>query len=798
MHPFRLLICAFFFVFLANRLSLDAATFVERIDELVEAKQPGRMAGEASDADFIRRIHLDLLGMIPTGEEARKFLESNDPDKRVKLVEALMKRPEFVRHLVRTFDLMLMERRPDKYVKVDPWRQYLHAAFAKNEPYHKLVGTILEADGSHKEGNAAAKFFLEREAEPSSLTRDIGRVFFGKDLQCAQCHDHPRIDDYVQRDYYGIYAFVNRVSLFQPDKKKPAMLTEKAEGEADFKSVFTSIEGTGMPRLPGDPAIEDPKLAKGKEWKVAPNKKDKKKRPIPAYSRQAQLGKSISTGTNRDFRRNIVNRLWAHMLGSGIVEPVDFHHSSNPPSHPELLDLLADEFAAMNFDIRKFLRVIAMTRAYQRSFAMPEEPVKSPGDLLTRITKLERQCRNCGDTAEKTWKRTDELRTSLQEVFASTVPLNKELAAAKKQVSPLQKSYASAKTNMGRAKKTWDDRKKRYAKYFQQAKEAKAKDPKKDDPKRKPTSAERRAATYQKQLDSLEKAYNGKHKLERAAAAKLDAVKAEVNEIEKRIAVAKSQVPQLEQQITKADEERKAAAVQSKLASRELAQLKVLNEFNELRSQLSEAKQGTEERKKLEAQHAGAHQELTKIWSRNFAVAGLIPLTPEQLALSLMQATGERGRLRLSGERDFQNKSKQKDKKKQPVPNDLDRYVEKYVYEQSEKRAARFVSLFSSGAGSKPTEFFASADQALFFENAGDLRGWLGPSGGNLVDRLRKQPDPKLFAEDLYLSVLTRFPNDAEHQAVADFLKGREKDLTNAAGEIAWALLTSTEFRFKH
>ena len=788
MRAFGLIVCV-----IAIGFSANGATLTDRIDQLVEAKQPGQIAGKATDSEFLRRIHLDLLGMIPTGEAAKKFFEDKDPDKRKKLVEALMKRPEFVRHLVRTFNLMLMERRPDKYVKADPWRQYLHAAFTKNEPYHKMVGAMLGSDGSHKDGNTAAKFLLEREAEPSSLTRDIGRVFFGKDLQCAQCHDHPRIDDYVQRDYYGIYAFVNRLSMFQPDKKKPAMLTEKADGAANFKSVFTSVEGTGTPQLPGDKALTEPKLEKGKEWKVAPDKKNKKKRPIPSYSRQAQLGKSISTGSNRDFRRNIVNRLWAHMLGSGIVEPLDFHHSSNPPTHPELLDLLADEFAAMNFDVRKFLQTIALTRAYQRSFAMPKEPVKSPGDLLTRITKLERECKSCGDNAEATWKKTDDLRTKLQEVFASTVPLNKDLAAAKKVVPRLQKSFDATNKNTARAKKTWDDRVKSYAKFFKQAEEAKAKDPKKDDPKRKPTSAERRAATYQKQLDSLKKAYDGKLKLERAAQDKLDAAKAKVAAVEKKIAAAKSQVPKLEQQIASADQARKAAAAKSKLASRELAQLKALNDYNELRSQLAEAKSD-----KLQARHDGALRELTGIWSRNFAVAGLIPLTPEQLGLSMMQASGEMVKLRAAGKNDFEKKAKQKDKKKQPIPNDLDQYVEKYVYEQAEKRVSRFVSLFSAGVGSRPTEFFASADQALFFENAGDLRGWLGTSSGGLVDRLRKQTDPRLFAEDLYLSTLTRLPEKAEYEAVGEFLKGREKDLTNAAMEISWALLTSTEFRFKH
>ena len=767
-----------------------------RIDSLIDANQPGKIAGPASDAEFLRRIHLDLHGMIPTGDAARKFLQSEDPDKRIKLVDALMQRTEFVRHMVHTFDLMLMERRADKYVKADPWLDYLHAAFSTNQPYHQLVGDLLSADGSEKDNHAAAKFYLEREAEPSSLTRDIGRIFFGKDLQCAQCHDHPRIDDYLQSDYYGIYAFVNRLAVFRPDKKKPAMLSEKAVGDAEFKSVFTGVEGLGEPRMPGDKSIPDPSIAKGKEWKVAPDKKNKKKRPIPTYSRHAQLGKAIGPGGNRDFRRNIANRLWAHMLGTGIVEPVDFHHSSNPASHPELLALLADEFAAMNFDVRKFLRTIALTRAYQRSFAMPQELFTSPGRLQQRVSATEKEAKGLSGTAERTWKHSDDLRTGLQDVYASIAPMIKERDQAKTAVPKNQKTYDAAKKNLDRAKKTWDDRQKRYAKYFELADAARAKDPKKDDPKRKPTSAERRAAGYQKTIDRDEEAYNDKRKLERAAFAKLDLAKEAVAKFDQQIAAVKKKAPAIEKQIAEADRKRKAAATASKLVSRRLAQLKTLGELADLRSQLAESGLKDDQIAKLKARSQGVERRLTEIWSKNFAVAALVPLTPEQLGWSMMQATGEANRNRLAGYREFEKKAK--DKKKKPMPNDPDQYVEKYIHTKLKSRVARFVALFSAGVGSRPTDFFASADQALFFENAGDLRGWLGTSDGTLVGRLRKQTDPKLFAEDLYLSTLTRFPREAEYQAVEEFLQGREKDLTNAAGELAWALLTSTEFRFKH
>ncbi|MCH9058124.1 MAG: DUF1553 domain-containing protein, partial [Planctomycetes bacterium] len=159
---------------------------------------------------------------------------------------------------------------------------------------------------------------------------------------------------------------------FKPAKKKPAVLAEKAEGDVKFKSVFTGDEGKTRPRLPGGQEIDEPTFKKGEEYQVKPDPKKKNIRPIPKYSRRAQLAKLATDGTNRAFNRNIANRLWAHMMGRGLVHPVDLHHAANPPAHPELLELLGDEFVAMKFDVKAFLRVLALTKTYQRSFRMPQ------------------------------------------------------------------------------------------------------------------------------------------------------------------------------------------------------------------------------------------------------------------------------------------------------------------------------------------------------------------------------------------------------------------------------------------
>ena len=151
--------------------------------------------------------------MIPTSAEARAFLDDPSAYKRQKLIDRLLAGPEYARRMQEVFDAMLMERRDDTYVPAPEWQGFLRRAFADNLPYDQLVTEILSADGTDPTTRGAAKFYLDRLADPNLLTRDVGRMFLGRDFQCAQCHDHPLIDDYKQAHYYGIFAFLNRTTL---------------------------------------------------------------------------------------------------------------------------------------------------------------------------------------------------------------------------------------------------------------------------------------------------------------------------------------------------------------------------------------------------------------------------------------------------------------------------------------------------------------------------------------------------------------------------------------------------------
>lgn len=362
----------------------------ERIDRLIAAGSKDydkHAAPLAADAEFLRRVTLDLTGRIPTAADARAFLADKEPDKRVELIDRLLASPDYPRRMQDYWDVALMDRRRDVHVPRPAWEEFLRTAFAENRPFDQLVRDILSADGSDPKTRPAAKFFLDRDLDQTVLTRDVARLFVGRNFQCCQCHDHPLVDAYKQDHFYGIQAFFVRASLF-PDAKAPtAVIAEKADGEANFSSVFdkAKTQKTTAPRMPGQKPLTDPKAEKGKEYKVAPAKGVK---PVPAYSRLSQLAAAVTSPDNAAFRRTAANRLWAFLMGRGLVHPLDFDHPDNPPSHPELLSLLADEFAAHKFDVKWLLREIALSQTYQRSSEAPAADLPASRFLVAQLKPL--------------------------------------------------------------------------------------------------------------------------------------------------------------------------------------------------------------------------------------------------------------------------------------------------------------------------------------------------------------------------------------------------------------------------
>ena len=346
-----------------------------QIDRLIAAGHPefAKLAApQCGDEEFVRRVHLDLTGTIPAAAEVRAFLADRSPGKRTRLINQLLDSPGYVRRMVWFYDVTLMERRRDQKVPRADWEKYLRTVVTENRPYDAFVRELLSSDGSNPQTRPAAKFLLDRDLEPNLVTRDIGRVFLGRNLTCAQCHDHPTIDDYTQDEYYGIQAYLNRAYLFPNANDAKASIGEKAEGDVNFVSVFdkTKKQNTATPKIRGVKPVAEAKPEKGKEYKTAPTKDA---RGVPAVSRREWLATAITSRDNPAFARTVVNRVWAMMMGRGLVDAPDWDHPANPPSHPELLDLLTSEFVKHNYDVKWLAHQIALTEAYQRSSELTPE-----------------------------------------------------------------------------------------------------------------------------------------------------------------------------------------------------------------------------------------------------------------------------------------------------------------------------------------------------------------------------------------------------------------------------------------
>lgn len=364
----------------------------QQIDAQIAAALKIPAADRSNDAEFVRRVYLDLTGMTPSAEQARTFLDDPAADKRAALIDRLLASPQFARRMQVFYDLMFMERRPEKNVPAAEWREYLRQAAAENKPFDALVREILASDGADPQRRAAAKFYLDRDADPNLLTRDVGRIFLGMDLQCAQCHDHPLIGDYEQKHYYGLFAFLNRTYAFTEPQKKQIQLAEKADGEVVYKSVFEPERGEQKtsPHMPTDEPMAEPAFDDGQAYFTPPADGV---RPVPKFSRRGQLAAHLTAVPREEFNRNIANRLWAMLMGRGLVHPVDLHHGENPASHPQLLQLLAQSLAEMRYDVKAFVRELANSETYQRSSelpvgvapqsALPESYAVAPLRLLT-------------------------------------------------------------------------------------------------------------------------------------------------------------------------------------------------------------------------------------------------------------------------------------------------------------------------------------------------------------------------------------------------------------------------------
>lgn len=339
-----------------------------QVDRLIQARAgDSSPAGPSDDAEFLRRIYLDLAGRIPSAREARSFWNDRHPDKRTDLIDRLLRSSEYSRRMAEAMDVMLMERRGDS----PEWLAYLRGSFEQNKSAAQLTREILQPNATNSANGSA--FFLTKRLEKygenpidyPGLTRDVGRFFLGVDLQCAQCHDHLFVQEYKQRDFQGLFTIFQNLYL-RPETPASGVAEKLMTQKLEFASVFDKEKKQVGPRIPGGDEFEIPTFAKGEEYREPPDPKTR--RPgVPRFSPLALLAERLPATQNAAFARNVVNRIWFLFLGRGLVHPLDQHHRDNPPSHPELLDLLAREFTAHGYDMKWLVAELVRTSTYQRT-----------------------------------------------------------------------------------------------------------------------------------------------------------------------------------------------------------------------------------------------------------------------------------------------------------------------------------------------------------------------------------------------------------------------------------------------
>lgn len=320
-------------------------------------------AKPADDAALLRRAMLDLCGRLPTTNELDAFAADDRPDRRSRLLQKLIESDEFSLHLARVVDGWVQQRNAGDEAFVGWLRQSLD----QRRGWDEIFRTLLVGPWDKEADKSAAKFLSKRVKNLDALTADSAQAFFGVDISCARCHDHPLVDQWKQKHYYGLAAFFGRT---KEDKKAAGQITEKSDGEVTYAARGGKQETAPMMFL------------SGREFASLP-KENRRERLVDSALNERVM-----------FSRAAVNRMWAWFFGRGLVNPVDQMHAANPPSVPGLLERLADDFAEHDYDLRFLAAAIVESRAYQLSsrYAGPTSATP-PEDLFAamRLRPLTRE-----------------------------------------------------------------------------------------------------------------------------------------------------------------------------------------------------------------------------------------------------------------------------------------------------------------------------------------------------------------------------------------------------------------------
>ena len=321
-------------------------------------------AAAASDSEWCRRTYLRLLGRIPTVDELEAFTRDRNPDRRSKLVQALLHSElygeEFARHWGTVWTNILIGRTtgtsPSEVVSREGLQQYLTSAFQKKVPFDRLIAELLTAEGSAKPGtadfNGAVNFLLAGFEEDATVaTSRVSRLFLGLNLQCAQCHNHPT-NDWDQRDYWALNAFLRQMAVEKRGSETRLVDRDLVAKKGDAREAEVYYQTPA-----GIMKVAYPRFIDGTEISHAGE--------LSEVNRRQKLAELVTHSPQ--MPRALANRVWAQFFGYAFTQPVDDIGRGNQPSQPEVLDHLAREFAAHNYDLRSLMQWIVLSEPFQRS-----------------------------------------------------------------------------------------------------------------------------------------------------------------------------------------------------------------------------------------------------------------------------------------------------------------------------------------------------------------------------------------------------------------------------------------------
>ncbi len=291
-----------------------------------------------SDHEFIRRVFLDSIGSLPTQPEVTSFVANQDAEKRSRLIDELLERPEFAKYWSQKWgDLLRVSTKLIGTSSAHKFNRWLEHSVATNQPYDEFAKEILLATGSTRVQPAGN--FYRSAGDTSDAMETAAQVFLGTRIQCAKCHNHP-FERWTQGNYYGLSAFFNRLQRSKTRRDQEVILWSREDGEVQHPATG-EIAGTWVP-VRGE-------LETGKG------------------DRRYAFVDWLTAKENPLFAKIEVNRIWAHLLGRGIVEPFDDFRDSNPPANAALLDFLEHEFVSSGYDRKYVIRLILNSNTYQAS-----------------------------------------------------------------------------------------------------------------------------------------------------------------------------------------------------------------------------------------------------------------------------------------------------------------------------------------------------------------------------------------------------------------------------------------------